>query len=74
MELKVKEFYVFDCLELLFFNGLFQNNYFKKHISQKRKLKHTYLKCLFCVASLTEPFSFCVFDHDRKIKENGHSL
>ena len=47
MELKVKEFYVFDCLELLFFNGLFQNNCFKKHISQKTKLKHTYLKCLF---------------------------
>ena len=34
--------------------------YFKKHISEKRKLKHTCLKCLF-VASLTEPLSFCVW-------------
>ena len=46
-ELKVKEFYVFDYKELLFFNGLFQHNYFKKYISQNTKLKYTCLKCLF---------------------------
>ena len=46
-ELKVKEFCVFGYIELLFFNGLLQDNYFKKHISQKTKLKYTYLKCLF---------------------------
>ena len=44
MELKVKEFCVLDWTELLFFNGLFQNNSFKNHISQKIKLKYTCLK------------------------------
>ena len=31
-ELKAKDFCVFDFVELLFFNGVLQNNYFKKHI------------------------------------------
>ena len=39
--------YVFDYIELLHFNGLFQDNYFKKHNLQKTKLKYTCLKCLF---------------------------
>ena len=30
-KLKVKDFYVFDFTELLYFNGVFQNNYLKKH-------------------------------------------
>ena len=38
IELQVKQFCVFDNIEL-FSNGLFQNNYFKKHFSQKVKLK-----------------------------------
>ena len=67
-ELKVKEFCVFDFIELLFFNGLFQNNYFKKHVSQKTNFKYKCLKCLF-VVSLTEPLSFCVLDYHRKICE-----
>ena len=36
-ELEVKDFCVFDFIELLFFNGVFQSNYFKKHILQKKK-------------------------------------
>ena len=43
MGLIVKEIYVFDCIELLFFNGLFQNNYFEEHISQKTKLNYRWL-------------------------------
>ena len=38
IELKVKDFCAFDYIEL-FSNGLFQNNYFKKHILQKVNLK-----------------------------------
>ena len=33
-------------MELLFFNGLFENNYFKKHILQKTKLKSNTSKTL----------------------------
>ena len=43
-EVKVKELYrtirtIQSYYRATFFNGLFQNNYFKKHISQKNKLK-----------------------------------
>ena len=66
-ELKVKEFSVFDFLELPFFNGMIQNNYFQKHILQEIKLKYTCFKCLI-VTSLIEPLSFCVIDYYRKEK------
>ena len=46
-ELEVKEFCHFDYIDLQLFNGLFQNNYFKKYMSQKAKLLYTCLKCLF---------------------------
>ena len=58
-ELKIKEFWVFDNLELLFLNVIFQNNYFKKHISQKTKLN---TRVWSVCASLTVPLSFCVLD------------
>ena len=68
-ELKFKELCVF--IELLFFNVVFQNNYFKIYILQKTKLKYTCLKCLIVacliVASLTELLSFCVFDYYREV-------
>ena len=38
-ETNVKIFFVFDYIELLFFNDLFQHNYFKKHLFEKTKLK-----------------------------------
>ena len=43
-ELKDKEFGIFYYKELLFFNGLFQNSYFKKLILQKTRLKYRCLK------------------------------
>ena len=68
-ELKVKEFCVFDFIELLFFNGLFQNSYFKKHVLQKTKC----LNCLF-VVSLTGPLSFCAFEYYRQICKRKQSF
>ena len=56
-ELKLKDFCVFDFIELLF-NGMLQNNTFKKRILQITKLKYTCLKCL-CRSN--------VFEYYRKI-------
>ena len=39
MEPKVKEFCAFDCIELLFFNALFQNKLFKKIYFAESKVK-----------------------------------
>ena len=64
-ELKFKDFCVFDFIKLLLFNGVFQNNYFKKHILQKAKLKYTRLKCL-CR-------SLCLIIIEEYVKENSHS-
>ena len=44
--------YLFDCIEQLFFNGLFQKNYFKNHIFQEIKLKYTFSSACF----LWKPF------------------
>ena len=56
-ELKLKDFRVFGFIELLF-NGMLQNNTFKKRILQITKLKYTCLKCL-CRSN--------VFEYYRKI-------
>ena len=61
-----QEFCVFDYIdratvELLFFNSLFQNNYFNKHFAEN-KVK---IQAPVFVASLTEPLSLCVFDYYR---------
>ena len=69
MSLTIQSYYT----ELLFLNGLFQNNYLKKIFSQKTKLKYMFEVPVY-VASLTEPVSLCVFEYYRKIKENSHSL
>ena len=53
-EFKFKEFCVFDHIVLLFFNGLFQSNYFKKHFTEKKVKVHVLEKPVF-VASLTVP-------------------
>ena len=65
-ELKAKDFCVFDFVELLFFNGVLQNNYFKKHILPRTKLKYTCLKCLCRSVSL--------IIIEKYIKDNIHSL
>ena len=63
--------FVSDHIEPLVFNSLFENNYFKTKVSQKKKFKYTCLKRLFFfVISLTKPLAFCVLDYYRKIKEN----
>ena len=74
-ELNVKEFCVCDHIELLFLNGLLQNNYFKKLISQKTKLKYTCLKCLFCDLVDCAFVVLCAsIIYYRKRKENSDSL
>ena len=56
-ELKAKDFCVFDFVELLFFNGVLQNNYFKKHFAINKVKVHVF----------EVPLSFDVFDYYRKI-------
>ena len=78
MELKVKEFCFFDCLEVLFFNVLFQNNYFKKHFTENKvhacmQRVHMFEVSVF-VALFTEFLLICVTDYGRKIKQDSHSL
>ena len=46
--------FVSDHIELLVFNSLFQNNYFKTKVSQKKKFKYTCLKRLFCFCDLAD--------------------
>ena len=64
--------FVSDHIELLVFNSLFQNNYFKTKVSQKKKIQvHVFkVPVFFFVISLTKPLAFCVLDYYRKIKEN----
>ena len=64
-ELRLKDFYVFDFIELLF-NGVLQNNSFKKCILQITKLKYTCFKCL--------SRSMCLIIIEKYVKENSHSL
>ena len=72
-ELEVKEFCHFDYIDLQLFNGLFQNNYFKKYVAESKVTLHVFKVSVF-VTSLAEPWSFCLFDYYRKIKESSHSL
>ena len=72
-ELKIITFCVFDWIQLLLFNGLFQNNYFTKHILQKTSLKNTCLRYLFCHL-VDWALSFCASDDDEKVTKNNHSL
>ena len=41
-ELKVKELCVFDFIELLFVNGVFQNNYFKTYFAENKVKVHMF--------------------------------
>ena len=63
---------VFDCLEL-FLIACFKTIILKTYFEENKVKAHVYEVPAF-VASLTEPLSFCVSDHDGKIKENSHSL
>ena len=53
MELKVKEFFIFDCIEQLFLNGMFQNKNILKNIFSRKKVKVHVLEVPVSVASLT---------------------
>ena len=74
MELRVKEFCFFDCLEVLFFNVLFQNNYFKKHFTENKVHACMQRVRMFEVLTCSEFVSICVTDYGRKIKQDSHSL
>ena len=45
-----------------------------KNISHRNKIKVKVFEEPVFVPSLNEPLSFCVFDFDREIKENSHSV
>ena len=63
---------VFDCLELFLidcFKTIILKTYFEEN-----KVKALVYEVPAFVTWLTEPLSFCVSDHDEKIKENSHSL
>ena len=71
MKVKVKEFCVFNGIELLFFDDQFKNNCSKNYILHKKKLRYTFLNCPFL---LTEPFSLCVSYYDRNVKKQPFTL
>ena len=52
MEFKAKEFCIFDCIELLFLNGMFQNKNILKNIFCRKKVKVHVFKVPVSVASL----------------------
>ena len=71
MKVKVKEFCVFNGIELLFFDDQFKNNCSKNYILHKIKLRYTFLNCPFL---FTEPFSLCVSYYDRNVRKQPFTL
>ena len=68
--LKVKELFLIVCLFLIAcFKTIILKTYFEEN-----KVKALVYEVPAFVTWLTEPLSFCVSDHDGKIKENSHAL